>query len=565
MPEMPATSPIYIYAQTVNQVLRLLSNSNDEPFHGLSGRFLFLGYVGHTHQLSSIYWPEEHIALARPPHDILRHVGYLLVTNDTTRYSIYEIEVAGSAFLKDCKTNVCAPNLHGGISPIWLLDQLVDVQFTPAIYPHGFPPPSLPIPIDAPAWQTPLPQPLACQEGFLQPPFGQSLDFDYEPTLFELTSIFDFVPAPTLPDDDDQEMCFVSTQTSGETQPPHPDLPWRHTSRGDILDKSQKLLLKSLLAASPWGRSIKLAKYLFVGNFLVGMQDNPFIVPEAISRQLITTSFLRALRFNQQPYEELSEKPLTIVDDDGQETVVRWSYLRNRFMDFYIDITSEIRKITRGSTSPLAEFVTHEDKKLEKILNLIVALNSGDQKLVQQAICNLIKTQAFKEVLWAALLRPIAELAEGNARLADLYPDAIQTWMGYLRKGIVGVLITLMYQAFNLQIPSDSMNLKAAELHPKIMAALDDMYSHPDRFTPFFRVARELPSLQESNILVMDPKHKVPKFITDKAGVRRMKTMNDLKPIDVVATSDFEVPHAKFVFPVVSSSVEMDLKYFTKA
>lgn len=27
MPELPATSPIYIYAQTVNQVLRLVSNS----------------------------------------------------------------------------------------------------------------------------------------------------------------------------------------------------------------------------------------------------------------------------------------------------------------------------------------------------------------------------------------------------------------------------------------------------------------------------------------------------------------------------------------------------------
>lgn len=52
-------------------------------------------------------------------------------------------------------------------------------------------------------------------------------------------------------------------------------------------------------------------------------------------------------------------------------------------MDFYIDITSEIRKITRGSTSPLAGFVTHEDQKLEKILNLIVALNSVDQTLVR--------------------------------------------------------------------------------------------------------------------------------------------------------------------------------------
>lgn len=52
-------------------------------------------------------------------------------------------------------------------------------------------------------------------------------------------------------------------------------------------------------------------------------------------------------------------------------------------MDFYIDITSEIRKITRGSTSPLAEFVTQEDQKLGKILNLIVALNSVDQTLVR--------------------------------------------------------------------------------------------------------------------------------------------------------------------------------------
>jgi hypothetical protein len=73
---------------------------------------------------------------------------------------------------------------------------------------------------------------------------------------------------------------------------------------------------------------------------------------------------------------------------------------------------------------------------------------------VQQAICDLIKTQAFKEVLWAALLRPIAELAEGNARLADLYPDAIQTWMGYLRKGIVGVLITLVSFFFFSGYPS---------------------------------------------------------------------------------------------------------------
>jgi hypothetical protein len=53
-----------------------------------------------------------------------------------------------------------------------------------------------------------------------------------------------------------------------------------------------------------------------------------------------------------------------------------------------------------------------------------------------------------------------------------------------------------MYQAFTLQIPSDSTNLKAPELHPRVMAALDDMYMYPERFVSFFQVARELPSLQ---------------------------------------------------------------------
>lgn len=56
----------------------------------------------------------------------------------------------------------------------------------------------------------------------------------------------------------------------------------------------------------------------------------------------------------------------------------------------------------------------------------------------------LVTTQAFREVLWAALFRPIVEIVEGNARLADLYPDAVQSWTGYLQKGVVGVLSTLV-------------------------------------------------------------------------------------------------------------------------
>ncbi|KAG0694141.1 hypothetical protein DFH29DRAFT_1035258 [Suillus ampliporus] len=524
----------------MRQVLRLLPISNEEPFHGLTGRFIFMGYVGHAHQLSPVYWPEEYLALAHPPHEILRHVGFLHIANDNMRLNIYEIETGGSAFLNDYRTNFCASNLHGSISPIWL-----PVFSSPQQHTHTdfllLPPPAPPAPpapVDIPAWQT---------------LFAQFIS-GYEPTLIELTSVFDHLTAPTLPDDDDSDiMSLISTQSISEAQPPHPDLPWRHTVRGDILDKSQKLVLKGLLAASQWGCSIKLAKYLFIGHFLVGIPINPFFVPAAVSRRLITTSFLRALRFNQNTYDELSKEPLTIVNDDGSETVVGWSYLRNRFLDFYIDATSELRKITWGSTSPLAGFAVNEDQKMEKILNLIVAFNSSNKRQVQKAICDLIGTQAFKEVLWAALLRPIAELAEGNARLADLYPDAIQTWTGYLRKGIVGVLITL---AFTLQIPSHLTNLKVPELYPSIMAALDEMYMDPDRFAAFFQVVRELPSLQETNVLVMDPKNRVPKYMTDEMGVRWIKTLEDLGPIDVVFTSDFEVPHAQFTFPVPASDTK---------
>ncbi|KAG1883730.1 hypothetical protein F4604DRAFT_1677466 [Suillus subluteus] len=371
---------------------------------------------------------------------------------------------------------MCDPRLP----PYTELDQLADIQFTPATYPDGFPPPAPPIPTDILAWQTSFPLPLDSQAAFSQLTFYQSLEFKYEPTLLELTSVFDHLPTPTLPDDDNSDiMSLISTQSF----------------------------------TSQWGRSVKLAKYLFIGHFLVRTPINPFFVPVAVSRQLITTSFLRALCFNQKTYEQLSSEPLTIVNENGSKTVMGWPYLRNHFLDFYIDITLELRKITQGSTSPLAGFVINDDQKMEKIFDLIVTFNSAGQKQVQGAICDLIGTQAFKEVLWAVLFQPITELTEGNARLADLYPNTIQTWT-------------------------------APELYPRIMAALDEMYMHPDRFATFFQVVHELPSLQEANVLIMDPKNKVPKHMTDEMGVRRMKTLNDIVPIDVTFTSNFEVPHA---------------------
>lgn len=118
--------------------------------------------------------------------------------------------------------------------------------------------------------------------------------------------------------------------------------------------------------------------------------------------------------------------------------------------------------------TPEAGFASNADLQASKILHLIDLFNSGNQEMVrhsrphdqclrffifqiQEAITLLIKTQGFKEVLWSSLFRPIAVLTEGQARLADLYPEAIQTLTGFLGKGIVGVLITLV--SFNSFLP----------------------------------------------------------------------------------------------------------------
>lgn len=82
------------------------------------------------------------------------------------------------------------------------------------------------------------------------------------------------------------------------------------------------------------------------------------------------------------------------------ETLVDWSYLRNRvhssvtlppvtakhhsqFMDFYIDFTSELRKVARGSMNVTDGFITHSSQRDRKISDLIRLFESGDLNKVR--------------------------------------------------------------------------------------------------------------------------------------------------------------------------------------
>ncbi|KAG1796341.1 uncharacterized protein HD556DRAFT_1307077 [Suillus plorans] len=186
--------------------------------------------------------------------------------------------------------------------------------------------------------------------------------------------------------------------------------------------------------------------------------------------------------------------------------------------------------------------------------------------MIQEAICKLIVTQGFRELLWVALYRPIADLPEGQARLADFYPEAIQTLTGYLGKGIVGVLVTLMYQSF---IPphAEKVHLKTLEVYPHITAALDMMYANPHHFISFFDAARRLPHIREENVLYIDPKSRQPRIIVDPVtNEKRMKVMDDIEDIIVEPPHDeLAVPYAQYRLPHSFKSVDIHELYDVRA
>ncbi|KAG2110714.1 hypothetical protein DEU56DRAFT_758365 [Suillus clintonianus] len=550
--------PIFVFVPAAGEVAQLSFNSIDEPFHGFSD-LLFLGYAAHEGQLSPIYWPREHIHLADASHAVMNHIGYLATGGDKI-YDIYEIRESGSTFLRNISSLFCKGNaIKREASPIWTLDMLQkihNIPFHEATFPLGFPPPAPPLVITV---EHP-PQPF-CLVAPTSP--YPSLDDDYESTgrgvtasIYGATTVEegDIVIPSALEDDD-----FAVQAPSF-----HPELSWIVESRLDILDSYQKQSLRVSLANSYWGKPFQLGKCLYSGHLLVGIPENPFDMHPAFSRQLITTCFIRAVLYYNTTFEALLGERLKIKNAAEIESEVGWSYLRNKgqFKDSYIDYTSDLRKVARGSASPLTGFVVSDEHRNQRILDLIILLNSDNVHWIQQAISDLVTTQAFKEVLWVALMRPLPELADVHGRMADLFPGDIQDWNGNLRCSTVCSLVILMYQAFTHGINAQPQcYLKAPQLHPRVTAACNDMYMCPEQFPLFSEAIKQLPSLREVNVFGMDTKNGVPK-VTIIQGVRRVKTLTDISPIQINSALDFQVPYAQFSFPAPSHHVEMHISHF---
>ncbi|KAG1807647.1 uncharacterized protein BJ212DRAFT_1485500 [Suillus subaureus] len=250
--------------------------------------------------------------------NIVCQIGFLTFEHNSAKYSLYEIEPDSSGFLKDICAPFCGADLEGTLHPIWVLKQLKGILFNPAAFPNGFPSPT-PIPINFPVevpWNTLNPfshQSITFPEMLLPP----SLDFDHDPTIdLTVTSTLDNMFTPVL--DDNSLMSatnFTYHQPIDEVEVPHEELHWREMLRGNPLDNSQKRSLKLILLTSPWGHLIRLARYLYVGQFL--------------------------------------ESP--------------------------VDFISEMRKVVRGGTTPDAGFGNNVWQQAQLKLRIIDLLNSDDK------------------------------------------------------------------------------------------------------------------------------------------------------------------------------------------
>ncbi|KAG2345694.1 hypothetical protein BDR05DRAFT_998307 [Suillus weaverae] len=255
-------------------------------------------------------------------------------------------------------------------------------------------------------------------------------------------------------------------------------------------------------------------------------------------------------------FEVLHAEPLKIQDADHVDS-------EGQFKDLHIDLTSDLRKVVRDSASPLTGFIVKEEHKSQKLLDLISLLNLDNVQWVQQGISDLTTTQAFREVLWVTLMRPLSELAEVQGRMADLFPADIQDWNGNLQCSIVCSLVMLMYQAFTHGVNVQARYLKAPQLHPQVLAACNGMYMFPEQFPSFSEAIKQLPSLREVNVFGMDTKNGVPKA-TIIQGVKRAKTLADILPIQINNAPNFQVPYAQFSFPAPGQHVEMHILHFLK-
>ncbi|KAG1894900.1 uncharacterized protein F5891DRAFT_984619 [Suillus fuscotomentosus] len=558
----------YLYVHESDEVYMMVQLAHEEhPFSAFKNRqFHFIGYMAAHGEVSPLYCD----GLSEVERPWLRKLNVLGV--------------------------LCIPDNVGIIHdyPLFaeLLSQLSEasIPFTPAQFPHGFPPPvlednafsygqQLSVITDEPSSMLELPLsagPTVTGDthSVSQPPhsapfndvinpfdslllstpnspstsaahaftFGystlwptSSTVFSDSITVFEASEgLYEAVPGNPTPTGDHVRL--------------HPELQWRDsTNLWGEHSGSQRTQISRLLGKSPcWFRVLTLTKALLDGSLWVGLYGNPFKLSAVDHRRAITSNFLTALRLEGKTYDEIRDQPI-IINEGGKDITIGWQILRTHLLAWFEHTRSEYRKVIKGAMTFFTNFCEDtESGRAEAITHFLKLLNSEHCHDVQAAISELVGEQLFAELLWTSLLMPMEGLADGkrSGRVADFFPEDICTSTKCLAEDTVCNLVTLIYQTMLLVLKrlvgKDRKKELAVYLDHKVMsdvitAALCPMYEKPYLFPEFTQTVTRLPFIQYQNVLNFEPKTKAPRMI-GKTKVAR--TLHDVRPIDT--TEPFE-------------------------
>ncbi|KAG1845648.1 hypothetical protein F4604DRAFT_1688632 [Suillus subluteus] len=546
---------VWLYVPQRPEVLQQLVQLNfQHVFVTLTkGLYDLIGYLADHYQISLIYC-DTSLKQAQPWLNQLKQVGWLDMGDAPQHdlHALFQTTLSGGAYISAISSIYCRPDAQGVPLSTWLLKDLREksVQFHPAPFPYGYPPPTYPTATPT-AESTNEAQTFVSSndveayplDTLLSPTASSTFDLqsmantDFEHSGYQhwglSTASVSGVGEPLWPMSDELAVAPYKELAVDDF---HPDLQWRDYAAGEwgTLTQPQRAILTHEMKRSPWWRIVMLTRCLFMGGLWVGQHRNPFNASPTDVRRLITNSFLTALDMVNKNYAEMLAQPAEQTISAG------WSIFRVNLAKTLDNTKAELRKVVKGSMSTYTNFCQAHDME-ERINYFVFLLNSGKHYQVQQAISELIPQQLFRELLWASLLCPISGLGdEGHhGRVADLFPEEVISKFKCLAQVPVCNLLTLVTSIHQLY---NTMTLVLKEMNPSnvdyrgsgdmnviLMSALDEMYGQPHLFPDFTDAVMALPFLTASNVLPIEPKSQRPRFVLDRS---RRRNMMDIINID---------------------------------
>ncbi|KAG2129630.1 hypothetical protein DEU56DRAFT_956549 [Suillus clintonianus] len=473
-------APVWLYQPQWPEILQqLLRLSHEEhAFVALTNdTYDLIGYLADGYQVSPIYCAGSH-RQGQTWFNRLDQVGWLVVKADTAcLYPLFKVTPTGGDYISAIGSTYCRPSAQGDPLPTWLLQDLLNeksIQFYPAPFPFGYPPPiyspataTVQAMYDTPDFGPSTSSAVAtCPSDTLQPPAPfdtvsivssmEPTDIDYNfwglSTIASASGIGELTGSIS----DDPNEAPIEELAVGSF---HPDLQWRSSAPslwGD-LNKVQRTALTQQMRRTPWWRIVMLTRVLFIGGLWVGEHLHPFSTNPVVVRRSVTNCFLTALDLVDKNYEQMLEIPVNITFASGESITAGWPVFRVNLSKSLDNTKSDLKKVVKGAMSPLTNFCV-EGEIQERIAYFVRLLESGDVHQVQRAIQELIIHQVFRELLWATLFQPIKRLADEyqQGRMADLYPEEIFSRYRCLAQTPVGNLLTFVILLASLPLASEA-------------------------------------------------------------------------------------------------------------